>query len=381
MLFAALSILTLPSLKRRPPGSLSLTTLMVWLLAAWVTFSTLLAVLPEVAFQKWSWGIQSILCSVLIPIFFQTRPEIESCLAAFYSALLAHVLTAAAKGALGGGGYQTLSTLEPTNSGLGESSTLATAAVMIIPLAYYVFRQSLAATKFWKLAFAVQIAASLSAVVSTGARTGLVATGSLLLFGARRVKTKIAVVAAAIVLVGIISPFLQESYSERMKTISEPTEEASANGRLEVWEWTLRYVAQHPLGGGFGIAETNGLQADGGGRAFHSIYFEVLGEQGIPGFGIFFLLLISSTLSLYYASRFQARSSDLEWARQMSTALFSALVVFLTGAAFVGVAFQPYLYILIGLHLAVRRLSAVDETLDPKTTEESAVSLGHYGYQ
>src|SRR5690606_40090740 len=97
-------------------------------------------------------------------------------------------------------------------------------------------------------------------------------------------------------------PFLPQSYLERMGTITAHEGDQSASTRVQVWLWTLDYVSEHPLGGGFDVYlgnsftyETRRVTGEENNRtieydvvtdearAFHSSYFEMLGEQGWPG--------------------------------------------------------------------------------------------------
>jgi hypothetical protein len=84
-------------------------------------------------------------------------------------------------------------------------------------------------------------------------------------------------------------------------------------------------------------------------RAFHSIYFEMLGEQGYPGLAIFLLI---TSVTLYRLRRLAKRAkvyAELEWVTSLSDALQSGLAVFMTCGAFVGVAFQPMYWYFIAL--------------------------------
>src|SRR3546814_17679041 len=77
----------------------------------------------------------------------------------------------------------------------------------------------------------------------------------------------------------------------------------SASTRLAVWKWTLDYVKDHPGGGGFDnylqnkftyVMQERVIDAAGSrmekrmitdhGRAYHTAYFELLGELGYFGF-------------------------------------------------------------------------------------------------
>ena len=145
--------------------------------------------------------------------------------------------------------------------------------------------------------------------VGTEARTGLICIGVLGLLMLRDVKRRLLYVTGAVLLGAAAIPFLPHSFTSRMDTIQGFEADQSAGTRLAVWAWTWSYVLDHPAGGGFEAYRQNRIQvrtvdaqtsgdvsvvtsqteADTG-RAYHSAYFEMLGEQGF--FGLFLFLLI-----------------------------------------------------------------------------------------
>ena len=92
----------------------------------------------------------------------------------------------------------------------------------------------------------------------------------------------------------------------RRSRASRPTNPPTPGSRSGRWTWD--YVQDHPFGGGFEAYRQNRIQvqtvnaqtagevqivaaqteADEG-RAYHSAYFEMLGEQGFPGLILFLL--------------------------------------------------------------------------------------------
>jgi hypothetical protein len=119
----------------------------------------------------------------------------------------------------------------------------------------------------------------------------------------------------------------------------------------------------HPQGGGFSSYLINVIElpADGRnppsvqhGRAFHSSYFEVLGEQGWPGFALFIAASLSTLFSLRRLAKRTRNIPHLAWCADMSDALQSGLAVFLTAGAFVGIAFQPIFWYFIALSVSLR---------------------------
>ena len=199
---------------------------------------------------------------------------------------------------------------------------------------------------------------AIAAAVGTFERTGLIGmavVGGGLWLRSRRKLTfgLIALVAGA----GVM--FLtSDAWNQRISTIKDYNKEGSALARILVWKWTLDYTASHPFGGGFNdyVFDRIELPTPNGGPpfvrngvAFHSIYFEVLGEQGYLGLGIFAGLIGLTFRNLQRVANKAKKMTDLKWARELAYALQVSLITLLACGAFVGIAFQPMLYYLFGI--------------------------------
>ena len=145
--------------------------------------------------------------------------------------------------------------------------------------------------------------------IGTEARTGLVCIAVLGLLMLRDARRRFLYIAGAGPARPRRHPLPPSSFTSRMETIQGFQADESANTRLAVWAWTWDYAQAHPFGGGFGAyrqnhiqvqtvsAQTSGdvqvvttqTQADEA-RAYHSAYFEMLGEQGFPGLILFLLI-------------------------------------------------------------------------------------------
>nr|WP_255536425.1 O-antigen ligase family protein [Pacificimonas pallii] len=221
--------------------------------------------------------------------------------------------------------------------------------------------------------------------IGAEARTGLLSMGMLgFLLWLRSSKKIISGVALGVLLVGSI-PFLPASFTERMSTLETFNSDKSASTRIAVWKWTLDYVSENPFGGGFHIYKINNVTVEMSettvegnttdrvdfsvkdrARAFHSAYFEVLGELGIPGLAIWLSIV---TGALYKARAVVKRERKLvtpllntetgeeremsDWARDFGRSMSITILVYLTGALFVGIATQPTLYTMISLLVSV----------------------------
>jgi O-antigen ligase len=157
-----------------------------------------------------------------------------------------------------------------------------------------------------------------------------------------------------------------------MNTIDEgATSEKSALGRIVVWRWTLDYVAKRPFfGGGFYAYLANagvlhryqkGEESEisqKGGKAFHNVFFEVLGETGYGGL-VLFLGIILHTLMLNRAMSKKIKRNKnptKEWIGSMCSSVNMSLMVYCVGGMFIGVAFYPWIYYLYGLSVSFTHL-------------------------
>ena len=347
---------------RRSPAPITIHTILTILLGIWVTITTMFfAVSPMSAWDKWDWAFKTIMFSAFIPLVFRSKIQIEAFLAIYVFAAAVHIVPVGLKTIISGGGYGRELGVVGGNSLFSEGSTLAAVSLTLIPITLYLRKHSqlLPQWKLVKLGYIALIAVMLAAAIGTYARTGLIGIVVLVAALWLRSDRKIlgALVGAAVAL-GVMA-FTSTAWNERISTISDYQSEDSALGRILVWQWTLQFVGTHPAGGGFNSYQVNevrfppnaynpeGVVARG--KAFHSVYFEILGEHGWPGIILFAGLILTSLVSLQNVARRARAMPELAACRDLAFALQVSLVVMLVCGVFIGVAFQPMLYYLFAL--------------------------------
>jgi O-antigen ligase len=175
-------------------------------------------------------------------------------------------------------------------------------------------------------------------------------------------------------LAGVMAiPFLPSTFTERMGTIKTYQADASAGTRLAVWKWTIEYAREHPLGGGFeayrqnkirydkvkvegtGAATTIGTETEvDAARAYHSAYFEMLGEQGYPGLAMWLMINIAGIWRMeVLLRRYRKAGGGEAWIAPLAGALQQAHIIYMLGAAFIAIAFQPFVFMLIGAQIGL----------------------------
>lgn len=371
-LFSLLAVLGYLVLDRKYPPRPSPVLILMILLPIWITITTVFfAKVPEAAWWKWDWAFKTVTFSAFMIFLLRSRNQIEAFLQVYVFSAGAHVIAAGGKTLLSGGGYGRQLGLMGGNSLWGEGATLAAIALMLVPLVVFLKDHN---TLFPKLRIVTLgylgiIAAAILGAVGTYQRTALV--GLAVLAGAAWLKSQRKVLLALVIALAgaAIVYFASAQWWQRMDTIDTPATEASALGRLMVWRWTLDFALANPFGGGFEAYRINRILLPSPdptkepivevGKAFHSIYFEMLGEHGWPGLFILLALIGLSFLNMQRVIGRGRKHPGLVWAVDLAKQLQVSLLVLVTCGAFIGIAFQPMLYFTFAitecLHQHVRR--------------------------
>jgi len=342
----------------------------------WLTLTTFYAEFQFLAWHKYDYSIKTIFFAIFIPFVINSKIKFQF--------LLMTIVVAASYYFIVGG---MTTAFEPTfygkqlvrtrvgDSELAETSTLSMVCVMLLPILFYLYRSSLfiEKNKLFKVLFVLIAFAALMTIIGTHARTGIVGLAILFTFVVIKTKHRFKIMFLAGTVVLLTLQFATDAWLNRIGGLSSSNKESSAYGRIVVWKWTLDYVKERPiLGGGFmsykanaGVLHLYGdsdIEVDyrsNSGKAFHNIYFEVLGEQGYPGlliFGllIFFTLRINNKLG---------KTASTEWIRSAAIANNMALLIFCGCGMFIGVAFSPWLYLFSGLAVALDNCEPVKKKL------------------
>jgi probable O-glycosylation ligase (exosortase A-associated) len=357
-----------------------LVQVLVGLLAILITVSTFgWAVLPDPAYVKWDWAVKGLVFAAFLPMVLTTKRRIEAAAFMMVLSLAAITISGGINTVLGSSGYGAVSFLLENNTGIFEGSTLATVALACIPLALWLYKHNgiIRPNIFTLLGMSGVVFSYSLVTVGMEARTGLVA-GAVLAFLLWLTSRRKLLLAGAFVVAGIIAmPLLPQSFVDRMSTIETYDEDSSASTRLAVWTWTWNYAKEHPQGGGFGVYRINNLEIDvkvreGSGRnvavdtvvqhqrarAFHSSYFEMLGEQGYVGLAIYLAILVLGLKTAWSLRKVRLPEVDDDlWYRRLGTMMSVGMATYCVGSAFVGIAFQPPYYYLLAITVAASQLA------------------------
>lgn len=353
------------------------------LLILYAGITTRSADFPVDALEKWDWAWKAVAFAIFLPLTLRSKLRIEAVVLFLTLSAATIIIVGGIKTVLSGGGYGQLNLLVDNNSGLYEGSTISTIAIGLIPLILWLARFGTIFPPDWRTkAFAAGLVFSCLLIpIGTETRTGLVCIAVLAVLMLRDVKRRFLYM-GVIAFLGLAAiPFLPSSFTDRMQTIQGYQGDESASTRIAVWNWTLGFVQERPFGGGFGAYRQNRLQvtvtnaqvsgdvavvsaetvADQG-RAWHSAYFEMLGEQGWPGLALFLLLHLAGLIRMErLRRRYRRATGDDAWIAPLATALQHFQIVYLVGAVFIAIAFQPFVFMVLAVEIGLDRLVATRE--------------------
>ena len=358
---------------RKSPPKFTFVLFLLCVFAGWITLTTAIADpgLQAFSWGKWDWAFKVLIFTIFMPYVFRSRVQIESFILVLILSIATLFFSAGVKTLLGSGGYGVLAVMGASNTGLAEGSTLAAVCIMLIPLIHFAYNDSIIfpQNKYLKIFALGLLVTAIATVIGTAARTGVIAGGVLIFRYVIRSKRKFLWLSSMAVVVGVLllADVFSSVWGSRMSTINSYDQDSSALGRIAVWKWTLGFVADHPLGGGFDAFRLNGIAAVSehgisyyqpgrmDGKAFHNIYFEVLGEQGIPGLIIYILIIALVLVKLHHVYKKFGNDSELKWASNLAKSLTDAIIVFLAAGMFIGIAYQPYIFYVIAISIALEQ--------------------------
>jgi putative inorganic carbon (HCO3(-)) transporter len=318
----------------------------VWILAVftlWITLSWQFGVDPAGDYAQWDKVMKIYLMTFVALALLQNRYQMM----AFVWVTVGSLAILGAKGGLftvmTGGSYRVWG---PPGTFIGGNNEFALALIMIIPLLH--FLQLQVEHKWVRHGFSVTMLLCTRRQLgshSRGALLAIMAMGAM--FWWRSQKKGVMSVLIVVVVLALI-PMMPEEWFGRMETIENYKEDASAMGRINAWIVAWEVAKAHFFGGGMSYQHPEFFYAYGTYetvvRAAHSIYFQILGNHGFIGLGLFLLLWFSTYRTAGWLRK-QARSvPEAKWTADLGAMVQVGLVGYAAGGAFLSLGYfdLPY---------------------------------------
>ncbi|MBF0627345.1 MAG: putative O-glycosylation ligase, exosortase A system-associated [Magnetococcales bacterium] len=368
-----------------------------FLFTCWTVLTTINAFQSDpawVQFDKFS-KIQIMIFSTLIIV--KTRRQITAITMIIAGSIGFYAIKGGIFALRSGGNYRVMG---PPQSFIEDNNSFALSLLMIVPLVYFLQLQT--KSRMMRLALFGTILLCLLSILATYSRGGLVGLGVLILFFLLHARQRLKILIVLLIIGPIIYQFLPAHWHKRMDNMvrsgisaiehiktnytdynlppesaqtiqkmivtqstntsildlllqsdNDVSQDKSMAGRLEAWKFCIRVANDRPLlGGGFRTFDQSVYDRYLPGvmrRAPHSIFFEVLAEQGYIGLLIWLTLHISAILTARQVVRMARRNPELLWVRDLGTMLQLSLFAYYTAGLFLGMSTFDLPYHIIAL--------------------------------
>jgi probable O-glycosylation ligase (exosortase A-associated) len=246
----------------------------------------------------------------------------------------------------------------PATSYISENNALAVATLMIIPLMIYLYRISEKRWVQYLLAFSMVM--SLASVVGSQSRGALLAIIAVSGFFWLKTKGKIISGALIIAFAWLGWNFMPESWHDRMGTIENYEQDASAMGRINAWHYSFNVANGRLTGAGLESwsKETFAVYAPNPNAvaAAHSIFFAVLADHGWPGLIMYLLILALSWRYLSQVIKFTTGKDEYTSQNTLARMLQVSMVAYMSGGAFLSLAYFDLPWHLIAISVLLKTM-------------------------
>lgn len=245
----------------------------------------------------------------------------------------------------------------PPGGFIEGNNELALALIMTIPLMNFL---RITTPHVWlkRILLLVMVLSAISAI-GTQSRGALLALSAMSVLLWWRAPHKLAN-AFMLSLVGlVILAMMPEAWYDRMATIQSYEEDGSAMGRINAWITMANLANDRFFGGGFYVQHplVFGLYAPDPSNplAAHSIYFQMLGEHGYVGLGLFLLVWFMAWRWAGRLRRGTHKDPETGWLYHFGSMVQVSLVGYAVGGAFLSLAYFDLPYnILVMLVICTR---------------------------
>jgi len=355
--------------KKRQPVPLNAVTALWLSLVVWMTVTSLFAMNdPAVVFNRWLFVFK-----IHLMLYVSLWLVIEE----KHLKLLVVVVTMSVaffgiKGgiftALTGGSYRVWGAPDGMIAGNNE---LAVALVTLVPFLYWM--QQTAANKWLRRGLFLAMMLCILSILGSQSRGALLAVFAMLLFLGAKSQHPFRFTLLLLVSVSVAVALMPDSWTERMDTIGNYQQDESAMSRLWTWQTLWNAAVDRPLvGAGFKadalVVFTRYAPTGGQWEMFsdftrvwvaHSIYFQMLGEHGFVGLGLYLALWTTVWFRCGRVGRRARQVPSLaSWMPLLMRMTQVSLIGFAVGGAFLSLAYLDLPFYYMGYMLLAERFLA-----------------------
>lgn len=338
----------------------------------WTSITTLFAAAPENASLQYTTFLKIQIMTFLTLAMFYTRERLNWLVIFIVISLGFYGVRGGVFSIMTGGNYRVWG---PPGSFFEDNNQLALTLIMTMPLMHYL--QLIATNRWVRHLLSLMMLLTLAAIIGTYSRGALLALSTMGFVLWLRSSKKLPVALAAVVCIAGVLSFMPQKWFDRMDTINSYEEDESASGRFDAWIFAINVANDKVLGGGFKVNTREDYWPiynpdSPTSRAPHSIYFEVLGEHGWIGLGIFLMLGLASFMTCSRTYKLTRHRPDLKWAGDVSKMMQVSLVGYAAAGAFLNLSTFDLFYHVVAIIVMTRVVAARELAKPPPVVESEA---------
>ena len=358
-------------------------TTIAWLLfVLWMNVTTYYALNPENAALEWDRTMKIQLFALITVMLIRDKTKVILLVWTIAISIGFYGIKGGVFALLKGGAYLVWG---PRGTFIEGNNELALALIMIIPLFWFLFTNSNNRHIRWSLLAAMVLC--ILSVLSSHSRGAFLSIAAMLTFFMFKSGRPFLMIGLVFLAVPALVFFMPEHWFERMASIQDYQSDGSAMGRINAWYFAFNLALDRPfLGGGFDTFTPDLFMQHAPNPTdvhdSHSIYFEVMGEHGFVGFGLFLLIGICSLFACQGAIKRAKKLKDGKWIKDLASMLQVSLVGYATGGLFLGLAYFDLYYHLVALVVIVKWIATQEvasqvEQPTPAPVQQHSHNLGH----
>lgn len=341
-----------------------------------LTISAIFSLAPDISWDLWSRDVKTLFFCLIVFMMTTTKLRVQALIWIAIVSLGYYGIKGGAFSINTLGQYQVMG---PENTQITDNNQLALALIMTLPLMNYL--RLTTREKWTRYILLFSICLTFLAVLTTYSRGGMIGLAAVTIFLWFKSKHKV----RSFIFLGLLAiaalSFMPDKFFSRADTIQTAEQDASFRGRLDAWNYAWNVALERPLTGGGPSSTINPYvfhrynpdsKVTAGGRAAHSIYFQVLGDQGFLGLGIFISIIIVSWFNGSWLIKQTRALPNYLWAYELSKMLQVGLIAYMVAGAALSMAYYDLFYI-YAIALARLRLM-VQEAISSKKVFDAAHS-------
>lgn len=328
-----------------------------FMFVVWMTVTTIFAWFPEESYPQFNKVMKIQLGIFITYLVINSKDKLNGLLWVIYGSIGFYGVKGGIFTLLHGGQERVWG---PAGSFIEENNSLAAALLTIMPIGFYL--RSLT-TNIWiknaLLGSTILLGVSVLGSQSRGAMLGLI---TLCLFFMRNMpgKQKLVALIITVFFSAMAVMFMPQKWWNRMHSIETYDQDSSAMGRINAWWCAYNLALDHFLGAGFNYYTPFAFSMYAPNpkdvHAAHSIYFQILGDHGFLGLGLFLLIAVWTMLLLGRIIRKTRDSKDYHWANLLARILQSSFIGYFVAGAFLSLAYYDLYWQLITVTVILNTL-------------------------